>query len=193
MKRLILIAVTCCCVFIWSCGGCQKPASENNTQMVSGHQTNKIPSEIAGTWQMRDGVWQMTIEPNGVVSSAVIPLMQCTIRPHQTTHVPMKDGNVSDFTGGDLFAEYDSTVRELSVYIELKNFLIRFFEIRTGGNQLDSFIGPVSEDGLVWKPGWINVFDYGPEFPMDANIIEPAPCVFDKVEVDKPAAEEKAK
>ena len=184
--RWLITLVIVSCVLIWLGGGCGKPAAETNAQMQVGEPTKGLTSFVAGTWQMRDGVFRFVIEPNGVVSSAVIPLMECTIRPHQTTYVPMKDGNVSDFTGGDMFAEYDPVTRELSLYIELKNFLIRFFDIRTGGSQVDRFFGPVSEDGSVWICDWFSMFDYGPDFPVDYNEIGTSPCIFDKVEEYKP-------
>ncbi len=189
MKRLVFIAVICCCLVIWLSGGCGKPAENKNALQQVNEPTKGLTAYVAGTWQMRDGVFRFVIEPNGIVSSAVIPLMDCTIRPHQTTYVPMRDGNVSDFTGGDLTAEYDPITRNLFVYIELENFLIRFYDIRTGGNQVDRFEGPVSEDGKVWICDWFSMFDYGPDFPVDYNEIGTSPCIFDKVEEYKPPQE----
>jgi hypothetical protein len=99
----------------------------------------------------------------------------------------MVDGNFSTFTGGDMFAEYNPANRELFVFIEVKEFRIRVYDVRTGGNTVYRFTGPVSEDDRVWKPDYINIFDYGPELPMDSNDIEPLHLVFDKVEEYKPA------
>jgi hypothetical protein len=183
MKQPILIVITCSCVFIWLSSGCEKPAAENANKAVIDQNPNKIPSSVAGTWQMRAGVWRMVIEPNGIVSSALIPVGEVVIRPHQTTTVAMIDGNFSTYTGGDCFAEYNPANRELFVYIEVNDINIRAFNYRLEhGSTVDRFTGPVSEDGLVWKPSWINIFDYGPEFPQDVNAIEPEPCIFDKVD-----------
>jgi hypothetical protein len=183
MKRLILIViVVCSCLGVWLSGGCEQPAADKTRAPTTAQPGNQLPSFVIGTWQQRAGVWRFVIEPNGVVSSAVIPLMDTTLRPHQTTLVKMKDENESTFTGGDMFAEYNPASRELFVFIELKKFQIRYYEIRTGGSQVDRFTGPVSENGKVWSPEWISIPDYGPELPLDANSIEPAPCIFDKVE-----------
>ena len=184
--RWITIAVVCSCLVIWLSSGCNKPVSESSGVSATEQEQVKIPPFVAGTWQMRDGAYRFVIEPNGVVSSADIYLMNITIRPHQTTFVKMKDGNVSDFTTGDLSAEYNPANRELFVFIELRKFLIRFFDIRTGGSQVDRFIGPVSEDGKTWNCEWISLFDYGPDLPQDVNEMAPSLCIFDKVEEYKP-------
>ena len=180
-------------------GGCKRPAGEKVGQQPARDKPNEqIPLSIAGTWQMRDGVWRMTIEPNGIVSSVIHPsFFEREVRPHQTTEVEMLDGNFSSVECGDFFAEYNQTDRNLFVSIEVNAFHIRFYEIRwdgpggVGPAQVDRFEGPVSEDGKVWVCDWINVFDYGPDFPQDPNDIEPSGCIFDKVEEYKPPEEAK--
>jgi len=171
-------------IWCWLAGGCSKPATGDKTeQPVVGQSKETFPSFAAGTWQQRDGTWKIVIEPNGVVSSVVIPLMETEVKPHHTTEVEMRDGSTSTFTGGDFVAECNPITRELSVIAETKEFNIRFLDNRLDGNRLDSFSGPVSEDGEVWEPNWIEVFDYGPNFPQDENDIYPEPVVFDKVEL----------
>ena len=178
---------------IWLAGGCGQPASEQKAVGSAAEAKTSLPSFVAGTWQQRAGVWRFVIEPNGVVSSAVIPLMNTTLKPHQTTLVKMNDENESTFTGGDIFAEYNPVNRELFVFIELKKFQIRYYDIRTGGSTVDRFTGPVSENGLVWRPEWINIFDYGPELPQSVDSIEPSPCIFDKVEEKQAETGEKSR
>jgi len=171
-----------CVLFVGALsGGCGRPASDKAGSPAAGEPKNPLPSFLAGTWQMREGVWAIVIEPNGTVGSAFIPL-EVWVRPHQTTRLEMVDGNFSTFTGGDFLAEYNPANRELSVYIEVRKFNVRVFDVRTGGSTVDRFIGPVSEDGKVWRPDWINVFDYGPDLPQGEDTIAPALCVFDKIE-----------
>jgi hypothetical protein len=171
-------------------GGCGQPASDKAGGAAAGEAKSPLPPFVAGTWQQRGGVWRMTIEPNGIVSSALIPLGEVTVRPHQTTEMKMIDGkSVSTFTGGDMFAEYNPANRELFVFIEVKEFHVRVFDVRTGGNTVSRFTGPVSGDGSVWSPDWIEIFDYGPKLPMDVNAIEPSLCIFDKVEEKQPTQE----
>jgi hypothetical protein len=108
--------------------------------------------------------------------------MTAGVRPYQTTKVEMLDGSFSTFTGGDMFAEYNPINRELFVFIEVREFRVRFYDVRTGGSSVDRFTGTVSEDGKVWKPSCVTAFDLGPELPMDVNDIEPIELIFDKVE-----------
>jgi len=156
--------------------GCGKPAAET--------ADNKIPSFAAGTWQERphdDWPWTITIETNGIVSSAVTPFVGVEVKPGQTTKVEMADGNVSTFVAGDMYAEYTPATRELFVYVEIKEFHIRVQGIRTDGSRVDRLYGPVSEDGLIWKPDYIDILDLGPELPIDPTGAEATPLVFDKV------------
>lgn len=163
-------------------GGCSKPAIGSKTErQVVGQSAEAFPSFAAGTWQQRDGVWKIVVEPNGVVSSIILPLGTVVVRPNRTSELKMKDGSVSTIVGGDFVSECEPTTRELQVYIETKEIHIRFLDHRMNGNRLDSFCGPVSEDGKVWEPNWIEIFDYGPEMPQDVNEIYPEPIIFDKV------------
>jgi hypothetical protein len=135
----------------------------------------------------------MVIEPNGTVSSAVIPLY-VIIRPYQITRETMIDGTISTYLGGDCHAEYNPANRELFVIIETKELHISMYGERVDGNEVDTFIGPVSEDGKVWTPQWIQLFNYGPDFPQDVNNIEPnpLPIFLDKVEDWRPPVDKQA-
>jgi hypothetical protein len=161
-------------------GGCGQQGAEK--------AKGPLPAFVTGTWQEKssgDWPWRITIEPNGIVSSAITPFIGVEVRPNQTTKMDMADGNVSTFAAGSMFAEYTPATRELYVYIEMKEFHIRFFDIRTNGSRIDRLYGPVSEDGLVWKPDYIDLIDLGPELPMDMNLAEATPLIFDKV-IEKP-------
>lgn len=186
MKQLISIVVASALVFIWLAGGCDRQESKVAALERS---IKPVPDFVAGTWLERgeETTWRMVIEPNGIVSSAVIPLLTAVVRPHQTTKVKMIDEKFSNFTGGDMFAEYTPETRELFVFIEVKKFSIRVYDVRTGGHTVYRFNGPISEDGRIWKPDNINILDYGPELPMDSNEIAPQHLIFEKVEEYKPA------
>ncbi len=179
MRNVTIVFVFIICLLA---SGCGRSVAGNKTERQDVWQSAKtFPSFAAGTWQQKEGYWKIVIEPNGVVSSVVIPLSSAKIRPHQTTKVEMKDGSFSTFTGGDIIAECNPVTRELSVVVETREFHIRFLHNRIDGNRLDSFSGPVSQDGKIWKPGWIEIFDYGPEMPQDENDIFVEPIIFDKV------------
>jgi hypothetical protein len=72
-------------------------------------------------------------------------------------------------------------MQELFVSIEMKKIHIKFLDNVIDGFSIDRFIGPVSQDGKLWKADWITIFDYGPRFPQDANDIVATPLVFEKI------------
>jgi hypothetical protein len=189
MKKLISIVAAFAIVFIWMAGGCAPFGDVGNQESkvaALAKRIKPVPDFVAGTWVERgeDATWRMVIEPNGIVSSAVLPLVSAVGKPYQTTKVKMIDNSFSTFTGGDMFAEYTPETRELFVFIEVNKFLIRVYDVRTrGGHNIYRFTGPVSEDGKEWRPDNVNILDYGPELPIDYNIIESTPLIFDKEEV----------
>lgn len=103
------------------------------------------------------------------------------IRPNQTTKVEMIDGSISTFKAGDCIVEYIPNTRELFVSVEMKEIHVVYLDNMLDGNSIDRFVGPVSKDGKTWTADWINVFDYGPHFPQDANDIYAGPLIFEKV------------
>ena len=154
MRQMKIIAA-CACILIWLAGGCAQPERQT------------LPSFIAGTWQERNSVWRMAIEPDGTVSLVNHPFIPGDFRPHKTTRQEMKDGKFSTYTGGDFTAGYDPNTRELSVFIETRKLHLEIMGSQINGKTQDRFIGPVSEDGKVWRCGWYNIFDYGPQFPPE--------------------------
>jgi hypothetical protein len=140
-----------------------------------------LPPDIAGTWKAKDSPWKIVLSPDGTVSSAVIPMGEVEIKPNQTTKAEMKDGSISTFTAGDCFVEYTPQTKELYVCIEMEKIDIKFLDNAISGNSTDRFVGTVSQDGKTWRADWINVFDYGSQFPQDPNDIFATPLVFEKV------------
>ena len=141
-----------------------------------------LPPDIAGTWKAHDSPWKIVLSPDGTVSSAVIPMGVVEVKPNQTTKVEMKDGSYSTYKAGDCVVEYMPNTRELFVSVEMEEIHIVFLDNVIDGNSIDRFIGPVSEDGKVWTADWINVFDYGPRFPQDANDTFSGQLIFEKIE-----------
>ena len=156
--------------------GCQTPAKQTVADRAI------LPPDIVGTWKAQDSPWKIVLSPDGAVSSAVIPMGEIEIKPNQTTKAEMKDGSVSTFKAGDCVVEYTPIMRELFVSIEMEKVYVKFLDNVIAGNSIDRFIGPVSEDGKLWKADWITVYDYGPRFPQDPNDITAKLLVFEKVE-----------
>ena len=141
-----------------------------------------LPPDIAGTWKAQDSPWKIVLSGDGSVSSAVIPMGEAEIKPHQTTRLEMKDGSFSSFKAGDCLVDYSPDTRELFVSVEIEKIYIKFLDNVIDGNSIDRFVGPVSEDGKFWMADWITIFDYGPRFPQEPNDISATPLVFEKIE-----------
>ena len=171
--RLKAVVVSVFALALLSICGCPRP--EGPGKVV-------LPLELAGAWQARESTWKIVLSPDGTVSSAVFPTGIVEIRPNKTTKVQMKDSQFSTYRAGDCPVEYTPATRELFVTVKMEEIHIRYLDNAIDGNSVDRFFGPVSQDGKVWNAEWINVFDYGPRFPQDANDIYAQPLIFDKVE-----------
>ncbi len=131
---------------------------------------------------MEDSAWRIVIEPNGVVSSAFVPMGLVDIRPNQTTEYENQDGSMTHITGGEFLVQYCPARRELFVSIEQKEIYIPLPGYTIDGSGLDTFSGPVSKDGKTWNAEQHTFFDYGPLFPQDENEPNfPKPVVFKKI------------
>jgi len=173
MKQLVMLAE--CAIILLGFGGCQGRA-------VKSSGTKVIPPDIAGTWKAKNSPWKIVLSPDGTVSSAVIPMGEVELKPNQTMRMEMKDGQFSTFKAGDFDVEYIPAARELFVSIELEDMHIVYLDNVIDGNSIDRFVGIVSEDGKEWVADWINIFDYGPRFPQDANDIYAEQLIFEKLE-----------
>jgi len=159
----------------WGTGGCQNRSGQPPAGRVV------LPPDITGTWKAEDSPWQIVLSRDGSVTSAVIPLGEVEVRPNKTTKVEMADGNYSTYKAGDCIVEYIPNTRELFVSVEMEKIHVVYTDNIIDGNSIDRFVGPVSEDGKTWAADWINIFDYGPRFPQDANDIFAEPLIFRKV------------
>ena len=170
LKAVIFLSLA---MFICAAAGCQNSARQSTVKMV-------LPADVAGTWKAQDSPWKIVLNRDGTVSSAVIPMGEVEIKPNQTIKAEMKDGSISTFTAGDCTVRYKPVNRELYVCIEMEKIDIKFLDNAIAGNSTDRFVGTVSQDGKFWKTDWINVFDYGPQFPRDPNDIYGKPLIFEK-------------
>lgn len=172
MKQFVVLAE--CVTILLGLSGCQERMAKSPGKV--------IPPDVAGTWKAYDSPWKIVLSPDGTVSSAVIPMGEVELKPNQITKVEMKDGQLSTYKAGDFDVEYIPSTRELLVSIEVEDIHIVFLDNVIDGNSVDRFVGPVSEDGKEWIADWINMFDYGPRFPQDANDIYAGQLIFEKLE-----------
>jgi len=164
-----------CAIVLLLIHGCQGPHDK-------GIAKTPLPPEVAGTWQGRNSLWKITLNPDGTVSSAHIDMGNVDVRPNKATRVEMRDGQFSTYKAGDCIVEYTPATRELYVSVEMEQIRVVYLDNVIDGNSIDRFAGPVSQDGKTWIADWIKVFDYGPRFPQDPNDTYNGPVTFEKID-----------
>jgi len=175
MKKMILSVMAF--TILLSITGCQGlPDRESDSRQQD------FPTKVTGTWKAQDNPWEITLSPEGKVEWAVIPMGGVKIKPNETTEVEMKDGSISTYRAGDCDVKYAPDNRMLFVEIRVEDIHIKFMDNVIDGNRVDTFIGPVFEDGKIWDADWVSKFDYGPRFPQDPNEIVAVPLRFEKVQ-----------
>jgi hypothetical protein len=135
------------------------------------HQNEQTPEAApeafyAGQWQATNGQWTLCFAPNGTLDSAVTPLGRIPIRPQKTTHVT-RANQTSSIKAGPCDVKYSPETRNLYARIALDDVRIVHENNVIDGNQVDQFMGIVSEDGTTWIADWLNTFNYGPRFPQN--------------------------
>ena len=163
MERLLILFVCSLAVFIPI--GCQNSTKLKSGVDVSVDGDGQFPASLAGTWKSNDGIWEIVLESNGKISSAVISLGRVRIRPGQVTTVPMKLGGKGIFEPGPWTVQYLQEQRELIVEIKIDYFRTELGDDVVKGQTHDFFVGSVSEDGNLW---WADRFTF-PEYIADTK------------------------
>jgi hypothetical protein len=145
MKRLIVLFG---CVFLLL-GGCQELGRNNSGVEVFVKDGGEFPSSLAGRWKARND-WQLVFEPNGIISSAIVPITVVEIRPNQTTRVQGRKGEPGYFEAGNFTVYYNPEDRELSVDIKIKQVYLEMGGILKGPWEY-LVIGNILEDGKTWQ------------------------------------------
>jgi len=115
----------------------------------------KFPEHLAGTWKGDQQGWEVVIEKDGTISSAVIPFGQVRVKPSQKITVPMKMNKTSVYESGQWAADYDPATGELAVTI-----VIDSFHVEVGPNGIidgritESLFGMVDEKENTWRAEW---------------------------------------
>ena len=151
---------------------------------------SEFPAFLAGTWQADQAGWEITIDPNGTLTSAVISLGRFNMKPDRTTIVTMMGGRESRLEPGEWTAGYSPLDRELAIEITVKSLHIEIGDDYLEGKTADVFVGPVSQDGRIWHAEWISFPAYvahtseHPNFEMaeDPDYGVTAQLIFEKVQ-----------
>jgi hypothetical protein len=115
---------------------------------------NNLPKELAGRWGADRNSWEITIEPNGVISSVVHTIGgQKVVAGRVNTYELIRQGE-GIVKPGPWSAVYDPNTRILTVEIALEYFKWQVGEQVVEGSSYDIFTGPVSPTWKVWQAEW---------------------------------------
>jgi hypothetical protein len=155
MRRSVVLLF--CCLPALSIVGCKSraPGVEVN---VDGD--GKFPDFLVGRWKADRGGWEFVFEPDGTISSAVVSIGRVTMKPGQTTTVPMQLGGKGVFEPGPWTVQYSHAQRELIVEIVIDHFHVELGDSVLRGRTRDFFVGSVSEDGQLWPAQRISFPEY---------------------------------
>ena len=184
MKQLVVLIG--CAVVLLGFVGCQ---STNKRVEVIIEDGGQFPEFLVGTWKANKGGWEIVFEPDGTISSAVIPLGRTKVAPGQTTVVPMKLGGKGVYKAGNWLVQYSPVSRELTVEIVIESFRAQIGPSAVKGSTRDYLTGTVSEDGKLWDVAWLSVPKYivdiperrNQELPIDPYYNEAKTVLFEKV------------
>ena len=155
MNRVLVLL---CCAFLWSTlTGCQS-TGKGVEVVVDGD--GQFPQFLTGTWKADKHSWEFVFEPDGTISSAVISMGQIELKPGQVTKLPMRYGGKGIFKPGVWTVHYNPANRVLTVEISLKSFYMELGRGILEGESTDIFVGPISEDGKIWRVDWTSFPDY---------------------------------
>jgi hypothetical protein len=156
------LALLGCAILLLVFSGCQQLGRSNSNADVIVEGGGKFPKSLAGTWEANNkndlNYWKIVFEPDGKVSSAILPLGEVEVKPNRTTEAKGPKGESGFYEAGDFTVDYKPQGRELAVNIEIKQFylerLIEWNVILKGS--WEYFVaGNISEDGKTWQA---NVF-----------------------------------
>lgn len=167
MKRFSVLVI-CSVLVITALSGCQGDLvqPQDRPVLVEIYDDGEFPQFMVGTWRAEEASCELTFEPDGNISSAVIALGRTRVVPGQTTTVPMREGGKGIYKPGQWVVTYSPDAKELAVEIVMDYLHLEFGDHLLEGNSKELFIGVVSQDTEEWKVDWVrmpNYVSYTPE------------------------------
>ncbi len=171
-------------------GGCSRPLrQEGNGVKVIVEGGGAFPRSLAGRWKARQHGWELQIEPDGRIASAILSLGRVRVVPGETATMPTKSGHQAVFTPGLWTIHYLPSTRELTVKITLDHVRIEMAGNILEGSSTDIFVGPVAPTDRTWQTQWTTFTRYAahtpdnPSFTLstDPTTGETKPLIFEKI------------
>ena len=163
MKQLVVLLL--CGLGVCSIAGCPPRVDDLPAVEVVVDGGGQFPEDLAGVWKADSGGWEIVIEPNGMISSAIVGLSRVRMQPGQVTRVPMKMGGKGVFEAGPWAVHYSHDRRQLTVEIAIANLRVELGGSVVKGRRLELFTGTISPDGKSW---WASRFSF-PEYVADTK------------------------
>ncbi|MFA5245761.1 MAG: hypothetical protein WC380_10710, partial [Pedobacter sp.] len=140
--------------------GCSGPHTAINGVEVLIANEGVFPASLAGTWKAKNSSgWEITLLPDGTISSAVISLGGFRIIPGQTAKIPMKSKKESVIVPGLWHVYYKPEIRRLTVVLEQERIHVEIGDGVIEGKLTDVIDGIVSSDSMVWSGTWTIFLD----------------------------------
>jgi hypothetical protein len=187
MKKIFVLLIFC--FFVFLPGGCKSPTGGESGVEVFIDGDGEFPEFLVGTWQADKGGWEVVLEPDGKISSAVVSLGRVRLTPGEVTTTQMVLGGEGLFKPGKWTVQYSPAKRELIVEIAIEHFRVEMGENVVQGKTRDFFIGLVSSNGRFWWPDRYSFPEYivdtkenpNLKLPFDPNDSLRESLVFQKV------------
>ena len=149
----------------------------------------QFPEFLVGRWKADKHSWEFVFEADGTISSAVIALGAVTMKPGETSIVPMVVGGKGIFEPGPWLVHYSPASRELMVEVSLKHFYAEMAGAVMEGKVRDVLVGEIAGDGKSWQADWNSFPEYfvtthayrNYKLPADPNDNPQATLIFEKV------------
>ena len=165
----------------------QQPESKTSLKQAP------FPDFLVGIWKCgtdpNQYTWGFKFEKDGTIS-AMRNFLNLRIEVSEgSVYEQAADANVGwASTLGPVEVNYDPNGRILMVKVVTDYFMFRIYAQMLEGNSVDTFTGPVSQDGLTWTAEWRSVSRMLDGPPLDFNNPSIYPVVFYKVqEVNQPS------
>lgn len=148
--------VKLCCVVVivavgWGgCGQLKEMVTEVPTEVAE----NGLPEFVVGTWQPNDSRWILTLEADGSISRMRHFIGVEFVVAEGGVVEPWRDGTEAMYILGPCGAQYDRDTGELTVEVNIEEYIITFPDGTMEGSFHDSLTGLVKPERKVWEATW---------------------------------------
>lgn len=159
-------------MFVSGCTDRQKVSSDSNLANVRG-TNGQFPEFLVGKWKAADAnlyKWGFAFEKDGTVSAMRNFLDMYIEVAEGGAYEQAPDANVDKAsTLGPVEAGFDPNGQILTVKVVTTYFMLHAYDQTIEGNSVDTFAGPVSQDGLIWNAEWRSLSQLVNGSPIDLN------------------------